>query len=46
MQVGNAGLSSYVIDGLKQGTYYFAVKAYTNANAESGMSNVMSRVIK
>ncbi len=30
IQLGNAGVSSYVVENLAPGTYYFAVRAYTS----------------
>ena len=46
IQVGNPGVSSYVIDSLAPGTYYFAVRAYTNKGAESADSNVLAKVVR
>lgn len=46
IQVGNPGTSSYVIDYLAPGTYYFAVRAYTSRGAESVDSNVMPKVVR
>lgn len=43
--VSNPSVSTYVIDSLPAGTYYFAVKAYTSNGAESTMSTVVSKVI-
>jgi len=45
IDVANPGLTMYVIDNLTSGTWYFAVKAYTSANAESANSNVASKTI-
>lgn len=39
--VGN--VSSYVIEGLTAGTWYFAVKAFNSAGVESVLSNVASK---
>jgi hypothetical protein len=46
VQVSNPGISSYVIDGLTSGTWYFGVESYTSAGAESGVSNVASKKIQ
>jgi hypothetical protein len=46
IQVGNAGLSSYVVENLAPGTYYFAVRAYTSTGAESANSNVVAKVVQ
>jgi hypothetical protein len=45
IDVTNPGLTSYVVDDLGAGTWYFAVKAYTSTNAESAISNVASKTI-
>jgi hypothetical protein len=45
VQVGSVGLLTYVIDDLGAGTWYFAVKAYTSAGAESSLSQVVSKTI-
>lgn len=46
IRVENPGLDRYVIDGLPAGTYYFALKAFNNSGAESGLSNVVSKVVQ
>jgi hypothetical protein len=46
IQLANAGLSSYVVENLAPGTYYFAVRAYTSKGAESADSNVVTRVVR
>ena len=46
MQVANAGLTTYVIDDLAQGTWYFAMRAYTSAGLESAQTNVVSKTIQ
>lgn len=45
IEAANPTLSAYVVDGLAAGTWYFAVKAYNTAGAESVQSNVASKVI-
>lgn len=44
--VNNPGLSSYVVDNLLPGTYYFAVSARNSAGVEGGMSNTASKTIR
>ena len=46
IQVANAGLSSYVVENLAPGTYYFAVRAYASSGAESSDSNVVREVVQ
>jgi len=41
----NAGLSSYVVDNLEKGTWYFAVTAFDAAGRESQFSNIGSKMI-
>jgi len=43
--VNNAGLTSYVVSNLSQGTWYFAVLAVNQGGSESDISNVASKVI-
>jgi hypothetical protein len=45
VQVSNAGVSTYVVDNLQSGTWYFAVSAYNSAGTESDRSNVGSKAI-
>ena len=45
IDVPNAGASDYVIQGLAQGTWYFAVVAYTNGGLQSSFSSVASKTI-
>lgn len=45
IEVPNSAVSSYVVENLTAGTWYFAVKAYTSAGAESANSNVASKSI-
>ena len=46
IQVANAGLTSYVVENLSPGTYYFAVRAYTSGGAESANSNVATKIVQ
>jgi hypothetical protein len=43
--LGNPGLSSYVVESLVPGTYYFVTTAYTSTGVESAYSNVASKTI-
>lgn len=45
IQVTNASVSRYVVTGLTRGTYYFAVRAYTTAGAQSNLSNVATKTL-
>jgi hypothetical protein len=44
--VSNPGISSYVVDSLASGTWYFAIKAYTSTGTESSTSSVASKSIQ
>jgi len=46
VQVANPGLTTYVIDDLAQGTWYFAMRAYTSTGLESAPTNVVSKTIQ
>jgi hypothetical protein len=46
IQLANAGLSSYIVENLAPGTYYFAVRAYTSKGVESADSNVVAKVVQ
>lgn len=43
--VTNAGLTTYTIDSLSAGTYYFVVAAYDNSGLESNNSDPVSKTI-
>ena len=43
--VSDATATSYVVDGLTPGTYYFAVVAYNAEGMDSGESNIASKSI-
>jgi Putative Ig domain len=45
VQIANPGISSYVIDNLASGTWYFALKVYTSSGTESALTNVASKSI-
>jgi hypothetical protein len=46
IQIANAGLSSYLVENLARGTYYFTVRAYTSSGAESADSNVVTKNVQ
>lgn len=43
--IDNAGLSSFMLDGLAEGTYYFAITAVNSIGIESEFSNEVSATI-
>ena len=45
VQLTNIGTTSYVIKGLGQGTWYFAVLSYTSSGANSALSNIATKII-
>ena len=45
LPVNNPGLTSYTVDNLSQGTWYFAVVAVNTAGIESDLSNVATKTI-
>jgi hypothetical protein len=45
LTVANPAQSSYTVTNLASGTWYFAVKAYTNSGGRSALSNVASKSI-
>lgn len=45
IKLANPGLSSYVVESLSAGTYYFAVSAYTSSGTSSVLSKVVSKTI-
>jgi hypothetical protein len=46
IQISNAGLTTYVVENLAPGTYYFAVRAYTAGGTESDLSNVAVKTVQ
>jgi hypothetical protein len=43
VQIKNAGISAYVIDGLPPGTWYFAMTAYNASGVEGTLTQVLSK---
>jgi len=46
VQVPTAGVTSFVIDNLTAGTWYFTVVAYTSAGVDSAASSMSSKTIR
>lgn len=46
IQVSNASVSTYIVEGLAPATYYFAVRAYTTAGTESVNSNIAIKSVQ
>jgi hypothetical protein len=46
VQIANPGLARYVVQDLAPATWYFAVRAYNTAGAESAQSNVVSKTVR
>ncbi len=46
IQIANPGLTSYVVENLAPGTYYFAVTAYNSDGTDSGDSNQVSATVQ
>jgi hypothetical protein len=45
VQVNSVGMQTYVVDGLSTGTWYFAIRAFTNTGVESALSDIVSLTI-
>jgi predicted small secreted protein len=43
--VATTGITTYVVDNLAAGTYYFAISAYTAAGVQSSLSAIVSKTI-
>jgi hypothetical protein len=43
--VANPGLTSYVLDQLSPGTWYFTMTAYSTSGSESAVTGVVSTTI-
>lgn len=44
--ISNTGTTTYVIEGLTEGTWYFAVRAFNAAGTESANSSIASKTIR
>jgi hypothetical protein len=45
IDIPNVGMTTYVVDDLTTGTYYFSIRAYNTMGAESALSNIVSDTI-
>lgn len=45
IEIDNAGITSYVVEGLTSGTYYFSISAVTTSGLESAPSAEASKTI-
>ena len=45
VDIPSVGLTTYVVANLDVGTYYFSIRAYNSAGAESALSNIVSDII-
>ena len=45
VQIANPGLTSYVLNSLPAGTWYFSINDYTTAGVESAVSNIVSTTV-
>jgi hypothetical protein len=45
IDIPSVGITTYVLDDLTAGTYYFSIRAYNAVGAESALSNVVSDTI-
>jgi hypothetical protein len=46
VQVADPSATTYTINGLAPGTYYFAVRAYGSDGRESGISSIVKKVVR
>jgi hypothetical protein len=46
VEVPTPGITTYALDGLAPGTYYFAVRAYTSGGAQSNPSNIVTILVQ
>ena len=45
IQVANPGLTTYVVENLPPGQYYFSMTSYTSSGAESGFTAEVSTIV-
>jgi hypothetical protein len=45
IDIPSVGITTYVVDDLNAGTYYFSIRAYNTVGAESALSNIVSDTI-
>ena len=46
VKIASAGTTTYVVENLVPGTYYFAIKAYNAQGTESSRSNLASKIVQ
>lgn len=46
IQVADPGATRYSLSGLSPGTYYFAIRAYNSAGAQSALSNMVQKTVQ
>jgi hypothetical protein len=46
VDISSTSVTSYVVNNLSQGTWYFAVKSYNVAGAESDLSSLVSKTVQ
>lgn len=46
IQLANPGLTTYVVESLSPGTYYFVITAYSSYGVDSGDSNQVSATVQ
>lgn len=45
VDIPSVGITTYVLDNLAVGTYYFSIRAYNSDGTESALSNIVSGII-
>jgi hypothetical protein len=45
IDIPSVGITTYVLDNLSAGTYYFSIRAYNSDGTESALSNIVSDTI-
>jgi hypothetical protein len=45
VDIPSVGVTTYVVENLMTGTYYFSIRAYNSTGAESALSNIVSDTI-
>lgn len=45
VDVPKPAVTTYTLDGLASGTWYFAIRAFTSSGTESALSNVVSKLV-
>jgi hypothetical protein len=45
IDIPSVGMTTYVVDNLTTGTYYFSIRAYNAVGAESALSNIVTDTV-